>query len=514
MKAEDKPKYVEEARQLLTSINMDDLISNPNDLKEIGKINRIEAIFTNFSSNDGQELTRLFSIFQKHARSSTSVGTTRNRGADVMQFIGRKIEEMDIYRIDTELFHTGPTITASNHILPFQKLSSDDFVRLSFWILERSSKYRKVEYYEGMGDRQRDIIAYTADNRKYYYQCKKYQHITAAILKDELDLLKGHCDKSPNFKPETITFIVSCRISAQARDEINEYGTNLGFDDITIWSEVELDEKAKATSGVLGEFFRFNKDLVRNVVQEVLSAEGNKKHTREHHDIPVLDLEGLRHSGGPTGQFILFNITNLSQTQKAIDCQWEIRGFDYSFRSQDSDRFSLQPNFSKEVTYRLDGEKPYQNEVKELSLVMEYKDMNGIPYFTRREIKQVKVPSGAFYEFIRSGQFYPAEQMSDIGIVSISGPNLDGDKYQSEFEISSEGQSKIITIGISRTLLAVWGISEDNEKIEATIAELGSRVIRKMLLKKELNDYLFVTNNFPQDYQNGFTGYKLLRDSL
>ena len=46
------------------------------------------------------------------------------------------------------------------------------------------------------------------------------------------------------------------------------------------------------------------------------------------------------------------------------------------------------------------------------------------------------------------------------------------------------------------------------------MAELGSRIIRKMLLKKELKDYLFITDNFPQEYQNGLKGYQLLRDCL
>ena len=520
MKAEDKPKYVAEARELLKLLDIERLINNPNDLVYISKINRLIAIFTNFSSNDGQELKRLFQEFQKWARRSTSTGTIRNRAIDMIQFIGQKIEEMDIYRIDpennSESSQTKPAITATNHILPFQRLSPDDFVRLSFWILQRSFKYRnrKVEYYEGMGDKQRDIIAHTADNKKHYYQCKKYQQIAASTLKQELDLLKLHCDKNQDFKPEELTFIVGCKISPQARDEVNKHGASIGFGNITIWSEVELDERAKATDGVLEEFFGFNKDLVRSVVQEVLSSEGNKNTSKNHSDIPILDLEGLRRSGGPTGQFILLNITNLSQTQKAIDCQWELRGFDYSFRSPDNDRFSLQPNLSKEVTYRLDGEKPYQNEVNELSLVMEYKDMNGIPYFTRREIKQIKVPSGAFYEFERGGQFYPAEQMIDVGIVSISGSKLNGDKYESEFEVNFSGQRQIITIGISRTFLSVWGISQDKEKINSAIAELGSRVIRKMLLKKELNNHLFITDDFPQDYQNDFKGYQLLRNSL
>jgi hypothetical protein len=131
-----------------------------------------------------------------------------------------------------------PAVTSTNHILPFQRLSSDDFVRLSFWILQRSSKYRKVEYYEGMGDKQRDVIAHTFDNKKNYFQCKKYQQIAAATLKHELDLLKTHSDQNPDFKPEEITFIVGCRISAQARDEVNEYGDSLGFPNITIWAEV------------------------------------------------------------------------------------------------------------------------------------------------------------------------------------------------------------------------------------------------------------------------------------
>ena len=218
-------------------------------------------------------------------------------------------------------------------------------------------------------------------------------------------------------------------------------------------------------------------------------------------DIPVLDLEGLRRSGGPTGQFILFNITNLSQTQRAIDCQWEVRGFNYSFRSPDSDRFSLQPNFSKEVTYQLDTEKPYQHEVQELSLVMEYKNINGNTYFTRREIKQVRVSSGDFYEFERGGIFYPAEQIVDIGIKSVSSPTNNGGGYKSHFEVYYKGKPEFIAIGISNTFLAIWGISEDITAIQAALAELGSRMIRKMLIKKELKDYMFVTHDYPQEYQ-------------
>jgi hypothetical protein len=54
MKAEDKPRLLKESRALFSSIDIEKLIANPNDLEQISKINRLIAIFTNFSSNDGQ----------------------------------------------------------------------------------------------------------------------------------------------------------------------------------------------------------------------------------------------------------------------------------------------------------------------------------------------------------------------------------------------------------------------------------------------------------------------------
>ncbi len=245
--------------------------------------------------------------------------------------------------------------------------------------------------------------------------------------------------------------------------------------------------------------------------EEVIGKQGTPVGQR---DIPVLDLESIGGSGGSDGHFLRFKITNMSQTQRAIDCLWEVRGFNYSFRTQDSDRFSLQPNFSKEVTYRFDTEKLFQNEVPELSLVMEYKDINGNTYFTRRELRQVKVPSGAFYTLERGGIFYPAEQIVDMGIKSISEPYSTGDNEKCDFEVSVGEQPQIVTIGVSRTLLSTWGIGDDNEKIRSVLAELGSRIVRKMVLKGKLEDYMFITSNFPQEYQNGYQGYKKLRDSI
>lgn len=231
-------------------------------------------------------------------------------------------------------------------------------------------------------------------------------------------------------------------------------------------------------------------------------------------DIPVLDLENVGYNGGSNGHFGVFIITNNSQTQKAIDCQWEVRGFNYSFRIPDSDRFSLQPNSNKEVTYRLDGEKLFQEEVPELSLVMEYKDIYGNAYFTRRQLNQVRVPSGAFYNIEKGSNFYPPEQISDIGVKGISFPDPTGDRREAIFEVDFNGKNEFVNIGISGTFLGVWGFRDDNSAIKAALAELGQRMIKKMKIKGQPEDYIFITDNFPQEYQHGLEGYRRLRDSL
>jgi len=126
MKAEDKEKYVLEARKLLKLIDIEFLVKNPNDLEELKKINRLIAIFTNFSYSDGQKLRKLLFEFQKWARRSTSVGTIKNRAVDIVQFIDQKIEEMDIYVIEP---HEKPLLETLDDLKKIQKLIADGLAR-------------------------------------------------------------------------------------------------------------------------------------------------------------------------------------------------------------------------------------------------------------------------------------------------------------------------------------------------------------------------------------------------
>lgn len=102
MKAQDKDKYVKEARQLRDSLKISWFSNNPNNPGQISIINRLIAIFTIFSGNDGQELKSLFKEFQKWARAGERKDHIENCAVDMMQFIGQKIEEMDVYDIQDQ----------------------------------------------------------------------------------------------------------------------------------------------------------------------------------------------------------------------------------------------------------------------------------------------------------------------------------------------------------------------------------------------------------------------------
>lgn len=183
MKAEDKPKYVQEARQLLASIDLDYFISNSDDLEEIGKINRLVAIFTNFSSNDGQELKRLFQEFQMCARRSTSSGTIKNRAVDVMQFIGQKIEEMDIYVIEPD---EKPLLDTLDKLRKTQKLIEEGLARSDekTQILQEAqekSKLFKDDIYKRKAEKLSRQTVWSKQSRDGFVAADEYGQLTPWI---------------------------------------------------------------------------------------------------------------------------------------------------------------------------------------------------------------------------------------------------------------------------------------------------------------------------------------------
>jgi predicted AAA+ superfamily ATPase len=234
----------------------------------------------------------------------------------------------------------------------------------------------------------------------------------------------------------------------------------------------------------------------------------------QYSDIPVLDIEpSLGGSGGSSGHFVHFPVINTGE-KVAIDCQWGIRGFGYEWRSPD--KFVLRPGEKKIVEYQISGEKPFRELVPELNIFFEYKDNMAVSYFSRRELIQEKVPSGAFYNITKTGTFHPAVVLQDSKIRKISEPYIPNGNFTTEVivDVDVSGEIKKVRIGMSPGLPKVFGFSQDDE-LKAAFSELAQRKVRNMLSDGNLHDVMFSIEDLPKDRQlSGFESYKSLRDSL
>jgi len=432
MKAQDKPKYVKESQELLESLDIEALISDPNNFKEIKKINRLIAIFTNFSYNDGQELRRLFLVFQKWARSSSHKGTIKNRSVDVMQFIDQKIQDMDVYVIDE----------------PIKK--------------------------------SQDRIIQNLKNEKFW--------IRSSLEGKDLHVIVGERDAEQG---EHIHVISDSETGAIRYDTHDQHPSEL------LERVVSLVTKSGASIGVTQKGVKTTMEFFDN------NVESNK-------DIPILYATSIRRSGGPTGHFDYITIKNIGK-EIALDIHWGIRAFAYEWRPTD-EPFGLEPNKEKEVVYPISSEKIFTEAIPELNVIMEYKDANSKVYFTRRELKQLKVPSGAFYE-LKADTFYPPSILVDDGLRVVLEPFQNGDRVEATFKIDTKEGMKQVRIGLSRSLIAVLGLDND-ELVKQAILELAHRKIRSMVKSDALVDYCFTTNDLPEGHQGGFDAYVLLRGSI
>ena len=63
---------------------------------------------------------------------------------------------------------------ATRHKYQFGDLSPEDFERLLYWLVKRSDEFDEVQWYGGVRDKGRDVVAYkhtAAGREKWYIQC-------------------------------------------------------------------------------------------------------------------------------------------------------------------------------------------------------------------------------------------------------------------------------------------------------------------------------------------------------
>lgn len=102
MKVEDKQKYVSELKEIILRLNIDKLISSPDQSITDQGILRAKAIFTNFDHGTGEKLEVLVDEFLEVARPGKRIDHIRNLASDIKNFIIKKTEEMDVYNIEAE----------------------------------------------------------------------------------------------------------------------------------------------------------------------------------------------------------------------------------------------------------------------------------------------------------------------------------------------------------------------------------------------------------------------------
>lgn len=230
--------------------------------------------------------------------------------------------------------------------------------------------------------------------------------------------------------------------------------------------------------------------------------------------IPVIDITPtISGSGGSKGHFHQFEAINIGE-KVAIDLKWGIRGFGYEWRSPNI--YTLRPGDIQMLEYKISDEPIFKpgGEVPELNIFFEYKDNRGITYFSRRELKLERTPSGVFNKITGIGEFHPAEKLVEQGIEYVDKLSRTMDGVQVLFYVIENGDKKQVKIGMSGTLLALFGFREDSTKSIAALKELGQRKIKHMKEKGKLADYTFTSEDLVDNTIGGFEAYKQLRDSI
>ncbi len=515
MKAAEKPKYISELREIISKLNIDKLVATPDDAVVDQGIMRAKAIFTNFDFGMGEKLQKLTEEFLEVARAGKRIEHIQNLARDIRNLIIQQTEDMDVYVIDPQVVEN-------------QIKNSDESEKIIRSSPPASGSYEYDVAFSFAGEKRDYVqkVALHVENKGIHVFYDDFQEIDiwGKNLIDYLeDIFKNkakycvmfisreYAEKAwPDFERQII----------QARSMVESgYMLPVRFDDTDIKGLVSTIKYINISSVPPEELGEMLTQKITPVVSKTTAPLKDTTPKMESPDLvpprdtgPILYVNpSVARSGGPKGHFVRFVIRNIG-AEIALDVTWGIRGFSYEWRPEVESLFTLDPSKGKEVIYPISEQTTFLKEVPELNIFMEYKDAKGTMFFSRRELKQERVPSGAFYD-LKVGAFHPPTVLVNDGVDFNSGPIWNGDRVEGKFQIQTDGQLKIVMIGISRTFLSTWGFTEI-DFIKQAILELGFRKVRKMIKENKVEDYVFISDNFPQEYQNGIKGYQLLRDSL
>ena len=171
---------------------------------------------------------------------------------------------------------TKPDVTKTNHALPYGELSPADFERLCLWLVECEG-YVRPEHLGVAGSEQgRDVVAYratTSGEQLWYFQCKRYQTISAATLIKEVEKYNDLVKTDPTKKPFGIVFVTNATLAAAAREKVREFCSNHGYD-CEFWARTELDMRVKKHKDIVAEFFNLKEAATKKETR--IKSAGNR----------------------------------------------------------------------------------------------------------------------------------------------------------------------------------------------------------------------------------------------
>lgn len=193
-----------------------------------------------------------------------------------------------------------PSVTATDHVLPFEKLSDEDFERLCLALVSEEGYEHAAHLGMAGSDAGRDIVAYRGE-RRFIFQCKRYKTFGPADA--EAAVVKAFA-LPYRLLPEVFVLMVTCKVTPRTRERAEATGGSMP---VEIWAITELDQKVGKHQDLVKRFFR--QDFAPRVAPHSLLPPKLPPHylerTQSMEELSKVLLSPTRGKVGITGEGIL-----------------------------------------------------------------------------------------------------------------------------------------------------------------------------------------------------------------
>jgi Restriction endonuclease len=186
-----------------------------------------------------------------------------------------KYTDEDAARQDLGQLQSKPAWLESQHSLPFQFLSADEFEIFCYLLLCREHPGENIFYYGKTGDAGRDIVHIKQDGSVELIQCKRYQsNVGLPEIRTEFAKLYVNLHNQVIAeRPEQVTFYVVPDLTAQAQDLISQPSTWIKIAELALKEHLKTQPTQALLNFALTWHPRFFKQTGIDLTQRALKHE-------------------------------------------------------------------------------------------------------------------------------------------------------------------------------------------------------------------------------------------------